>query len=149
MYDSGDGPVVIDESELSVNLLEFRQKSFQFDRIVSLREHEYALFLRTETESESRLRPKLVHLTVAVPREWIVYDPELDLLRLAKDGEHVAARIPGTAIESAAEPSEFAEQGVDWKRVEGPVHIYRYLPAERFAELDSEEGRALLTPSGG
>jgi hypothetical protein len=140
---------VIEESDLAVNLLEFRQKSFQFDRVVALGAHEYALFLRTETESESRLRPKLVHLTVVVPREWIAYDAELDLLRLSQDGQHLAARIPGMAIESAAEPSEFSEQGIAWKRVEGPVHVYRYLPADRLAELGSEEGRTLLArPQG-
>lgn len=139
---------MIDETELSINLLEFRQKSFQFDRLVTVGEHAYALFLRTETESESQLRPKLVHLTVVVPHEWIVYDPELDLLRLAEDGVHLAARIPGEAMESAAEPSEFTEQGTAWKRVEGPTHIYRYLPASRFSELESEEGRRQLLPSG-
>lgn len=138
---------MIEESELAVNLLEFRQKSFQFDRLVTVGAHDYALFLRTETESESRLRPPLVHLTVVVPHEWIVYDAELDLLRLARDGEHVAARIPGTAVESAAEPSEFTEQGTAWKRVEGPAHIYRYLPADRADELESESARALLAPS--
>ena len=138
---------MLEESELSVNLLEFRQKSFQFDRLLQLGEHEYAVFLRTETESESRLRPKLVHLTVAVPREWVLYDPELDLLRIARDGRHLPPRLPGTAVESAAEPSEFTEQGIEWKRVEGPKHIYRYVPAERFEELDSSEARAQLAPS--
>ena len=140
---------MIEESELAVNLLEFRQKSFQFDRIITVGAHDYALFLRTETESESQLRPKLVHLTVAVPHEWIAYDAELDLLRLARDGLHLAARIPGMAVESAAEPSEFTEQGISWKRLEGPARVYRYLPTDRMAELDSAEGRALLAPSEG
>ena len=138
---------MIEEEELSINLLEFRQKSFQFDRLVTVAGREYALFVRTETETESRLRPDLVHLTVVVPREWIAYDRELDLLRLARDGEHMAAHRPGTAVESAAEPSEFLEEGIPWQRVAGPPHIFRYLPADRLRELETEEGRALLAPA--
>ncbi|MGI0068594.1 MAG: hypothetical protein ACREB9_09375, partial [Thermoplasmata archaeon] len=72
---------MLEESELQINLLEFRQKSFQFDHIVLVGSEEYAVFARTETETESQLRPKLVHLRVYAPREWLVYDSILDLLR--------------------------------------------------------------------
>ena len=138
---------MLEESELTVNLLEFRQKSFHFDRIVEEAGQEYALFARTETESERRRRPRLVHLTVAAPREWLIYDPELDLLRLARDGKHLPERSSETAVESAAEPSEFTEQGIDWTRVEGPKQVYRDLTRERVPELESDEGRARLAPA--
>ena len=128
---------MLEEGDLQMNLLEFRQKSFQFDHIVAVDSEEYAVFTRTETETESQLRPKLVHLRVYAPREWIAYDPELDLLRLVREGESLPPRIPKEAQESAAEPTQFKEQGFDWTRVSTGDHAFAYFPTDRAARFAS------------
>ncbi len=135
---------MIDESELAVNLLDFRQKSFQFERLVDRANGAYAIFGRTETETESQLRPKLVHLKVVVPQEWIVYDADLDLLRLGREGTPRSLRSPGIALESAAEPSEFPEQGFEWLREQPADHVYVYLPKERRGALGPGIGREVV-----
>ncbi|MEM0128812.1 MAG: hypothetical protein QXG65_01410 [Thermoplasmata archaeon] len=134
---------MIDDSELEGNLLEFRQKSFQFVRSESVAGRDYAVFARTETESESRLRPQLVHLTVAVPREWLAYDAAIDLLRIAPGGS-LAPRRPGLAVESAAEPSEFEEEGTAWVRLAPEDRAFVYLPRERARALGPEAVRRLV-----
>jgi len=83
---------VLDQSDLEINVLEFRQRSFQFDRLVSVGASEYAVFSRTETESESQFRPRLVHLRLVAPRAWVVYDEPNDVLLLSKDGSTLPAR---------------------------------------------------------
>lgn len=137
---------MLEVSELEVNLLEFRQKSFQFDRIADVAGEEFAVFGRTETETESRLRPKLVHLRLAVPRSWVAFDAELDLLRIAREGTPLPARIPGMAIESAAEPTEFREQGFDWVRVELDPGLFAYFPKEKGTAFATEVARSALRP---
>ena len=70
-------------ADLEVNVLDFRHRSFQFERLVELAGGPYAVFYRTETESERQLRPKLVRLTVVVPLAWVVLDEATDALRVA------------------------------------------------------------------
>lgn len=119
---------MVDEADLETNVLEFVLKSFQFDRTETVGETEYAIFHRTETESESKFRPKLVKLVLAVPREWIVHDLASDLLLIASDGLHPGHRGSGSAMEAAAEKTEFSEQGVDWVRIPRPAGGWVYLP---------------------
>jgi hypothetical protein len=134
---------VVDEADLETNVLEFVLKSFQFDRTETVGGVEYAVFHRTETESESKFRPKLVKLVLLVPKEWIVHDLASDLLLIASDGLHPGHRGSGTAVEAAAEKTEFSEQGVDWIRLPRPSGGWIYLPKksegswtpEAFAQL--------------
>ena len=126
---------VLDESDLEVNVLEFRQRSFQFERLVEHEGKEYAVFSRTETESESQFRPRLVHLRVIVPRSWIVYDEPNDILLLARDGSTIPPRLTESVTEVGADPTEFQEQGIDWKREPGPGGLLVYAPEELAKEL--------------
>jgi hypothetical protein len=136
--DPGRGPCVLDQSDLEVNVLEFRQRSFQFERLVELEGVEYAVFSRTETESESQFRPRLVHLRLVVPRAWVVYDEPNDVLLVARDGKTVPLRVVESVTEVGADPSEFPEQGIDWRRVTGPGGLLVYAPEEL--------GKQLFTP---
>jgi hypothetical protein len=135
---------VLDESDLEINVLEFRQRTFQFDRLVELGGPEYAVFSRTETESESQFRPRLVHLRLIVPRAWIVYDEPEDVLRVARDGTTIPAHPAEAVIEIRAESSEFSEQGIDWRRAEGPGGVLAYAPEELADELLSADGLAKM-----
>ena len=117
-------------SDLEINVLEFRQRSFQFERVVSFEGTDLAVFSRTETESESQFRPRLVHLKLVVPQAWVVYDEPNDLLALAKDGTTVPVRLTEPVVEVRAERPEFREQGVDWKRSDGPSGTLVYVPVE-------------------
>ena len=129
---------MLDESDLEINVLEFRQRSFQFERLVEHNGREYAIFARTETESESQFRPRLLHLRVIVPRAWVMYDEPNDVLVLARDGMTLPLRVVESVTEVGADPPEFREQGLDWRRVPGPNGLLVYLP-EEFEE-------ALLSP---
>jgi hypothetical protein len=135
---------VLSVSDLEVNVLEFRQRSFQFDRLETLGAVEYAIFLRTETESESQFRPKLVHLHLAVPLEWVVADEPNDCLRIARDGGAPPPRLIEAVLEAGAEPPEFREQGVAWTRTAAPGGTIWYTPAERAEALLSTAGRSAL-----
>ncbi len=135
---------MLDLSDLEINVLEFRQRSFQFDRMVEFSGTEYAVFSRTETESESQFRPRLVHLRVVVPRAWVVYDEPNDLLLLARDGSTVPHRLTEAVTEVRADPTEFSEQGRDWRRAEGPKGIFVYAPEELESELLSPAGLARI-----
>jgi hypothetical protein len=130
---------VLTPGELEVNVLEFRQRSFQFERAASVAGQEVAVFSRTETETESQFRPKLVHLRVLVPLEWVLYDEPNDLLLIARDGTTPPVRLAEPVVEVGAERTEFQEQGIAWKRVGGPGGTLLYAPAE-LAE-------SLLTPA--
>jgi hypothetical protein len=121
---------MLTEADLEVNVLEFRQRSFQFERVADFDGTDYAVFSRTETESESQFRPKLVHLKLVVPQAWVVYDEPNDLLAVAKDGTTVPVRLTEPVVEVRAERSEFKEQGIDWRRSEGPGGALVYVPAE-------------------
>jgi hypothetical protein len=131
-------------SDLEINVLEFRQRSFQFDRIATVDGEEYAVFSRTETESESQFRPRLVHLHLVVPLAWVVLDEASDSLRIAEDGVTAPPHLIETVIEVGAEPSEFKEQGIEWSRTSGPGGENFYGPSDRVARLFSPEGRLAL-----
>ncbi len=131
-------------SDLEVNLLEFRQRAFQFARLGTVDETPYAVFSRTETESESQFRPRLVHLHLVVPLAWIVYDEPNDVLRLARDGSSLSLRRSEPVAEVGAEPSRFREQGIDWSRETGPAGAFLYAPADEAARLLAPAGRAAL-----
>jgi hypothetical protein len=135
---------VLTEADLETNVLEFRQRSFQFARLVERESGAVAVFGRTETESERQLRPKLVRLTLVVPVGWVVHDEAADLLRVARDGVVAPPPPPGTVVEIGAEPPEFEEQGLRWKRIRLPAGGYAYAPAEMAAELLSPPGLGAL-----
>ncbi|MGI0071074.1 MAG: hypothetical protein ACRECT_03260 [Thermoplasmata archaeon] len=121
--------------ELEVNVLEFRQRSFQFQRVATVGGREMALFARTETETESRFRPKLVHLFLLVPQEWVVLDEPNDVLRIARDGTTVPVPVTEQVVEVGAERTEFPEQGIAWRRVGGPSGSFVYAPEELAVDL--------------
>jgi hypothetical protein len=133
---------VLTASDLEINVLEFRQRSFQFDRIATFEAEEYAVFSRTETESESQFRPRLVHLHLVVPLAWVMLDEASDSLRVAKDGVTAPPHLIETVIEVGAEPREFKEQGIEWSRTSGPGGENFYGPADRAGRLFSPEGHA-------
>ncbi|MCI4339382.1 MAG: hypothetical protein L3J68_03510 [Thermoplasmata archaeon] len=116
--------------DLEVNVLEFRQRSFQFQRIVTFDGREVAHFSRTETETESQFRPKLIHLHLLVPVEWVVFDEPNDVLLLARDGATIPVRLSDQVVEVGAERTEFDEQGIPFRRVGGPSASYVYAPGE-------------------
>jgi len=134
---------VLSVADLETNLLDFRHRSFQFDRLVELAAGAHAVFSRTETESERQLRPKLLRLTVAVPLAWIVHDQTADVLRATRSG-HLPPSKEEPAVEVAAEPPEFEEHGIRWKRVAAGPSGYVYAPTELAAVLLSPEGLAQL-----
>jgi hypothetical protein len=107
---------VVEEVELETNVLEFTHKSFAYERSVEVEGTAIALFRRTETESERKFRPKLVHLTVAIPRDWIVADLMADKLVARAGAATPSPAAGGSAVESAAQPSRFAEGGTAWVR---------------------------------
>lgn len=131
-------------SDLEINVLEFRQRSFQFDRLATLDGEEYAVFSRTETESESQFRPRLVHLHLVVPLAWVVLDESSDSLRIARDGTTAPPHHIETVVEVGAEPPQFLEQGIEWSRTPGPGGVHFYGPTERVARLFTPEGHAAL-----
>jgi hypothetical protein len=121
---------VLSAGDLEVNVLEFRQRSFQFQRIVTFDGREVALFSRTETETESQFRPKLIHLYLVVPVEWVVFDEPNDVLLLAQDGTTLPVRLSEQVVEVGAERAEFDEQGIPFRRVGGPSGAFVYAPGE-------------------
>jgi hypothetical protein len=135
---------MVDDTELELNVLEFCSKSFSFERAASVEGTEFALFHRTETESESRFRPRLVRLRIALPRAWVIYDAEEEVLRIGRDGVHPGPRASGTALEAAAERSRFPEAGLDWRRGPVPGGGFLYAPEEFADRLLSEEGLRAL-----
>ena len=134
---------VITAADLEISVLDFRHRSFQFDRLVEVTAGPQAVFSRTETESERHLRPRLLRLTVVVPLPWIVHDEAADVLRIVRSGP-LPAWKEETAVEVAAEPPEFEELGIPWKRAATGPAGYVYAPAELAAELLSPEGLARL-----
>lgn len=125
-----------DEADLETHLLQFRLKSFDFERTARVGPTEYAIFHRTETESESQFRPRLVRLRVVVPRDWLLVDLTDDSLSIARDGAVPGARGTGSAVEEGAETTEFTEQGVEWRKMTLGRGSIVYVPkdhAERLA----------------
>ncbi|HTT34636.1 MAG TPA: hypothetical protein VMH78_02040 [Thermoplasmata archaeon] len=120
---------MLETSDLEGNVLEFLHKSFGFERLAAVGGTEYAVFSRRETESESKLRPRIIRLFVVAPRAAIVHELSADLLLLAPDGIRPGPRTGAPAREADAEPTAFEEQGFAWRRVGAPAGIV-YLPAE-------------------
>jgi len=135
---------VLAVSDLEINVLEFRQRSFSFDHLAAVGGTDYAVFARTETESESQFRPRLVHLRVVVPQGWVVYDEEQDVLLLARDGATKPVRLTEPVVEVGAEPAEFHEQGIAWKRSPGAAGTLVYVPEELAPALLAPAARAAL-----
>jgi hypothetical protein len=135
---------MLEASDLEVNVLEFRQRAFSFERLATVADHGIAVFGRTETESESQFRPKLLHLKLAVPQAWVVYDEPNDVLRIARDGSTIPVRLTEPVVEVAAEPPEFQEQGIGWRRAPGPGGTLVYAPTELADELLAPKGFAGL-----
>ena len=131
-------------SDLEVNLLEFRQRTFQFEKVVAEGSRRFAVFARTETESERRFRPQLLHLRVVLPLEWVVLDEASDVLCVARDGSTVPSRPAEEVVEVGAEPPSFREQGIAWQRIPGPSGTVLYVPEELAEEFRGEAGRRLL-----
>ena len=125
---------MVDPADLEVHVLEFLHKSFGFERLTPVGDEEYVVFHRRETESESKLRPRVVRLFVVVPRGQVVYDGDEDLLRIAPDGVTAGPRTAGEARESAADATDFTEQGLAWHREKVPNGI-AYVPKDRLGEL--------------
>jgi hypothetical protein len=135
---------VLTAADLEINVLEFRQRSFQFERLGDVNGEAVALFTRTETESESQFRPRLVHLRLVVPLAWVVLDEPNDVLLLARDGTTVPVRLTEMVVEVGAEPSEFKEQGIAWTREPGPSGSLLYVPTELHGTLLAPAARAAL-----
>jgi hypothetical protein len=135
---------VLTVADLEVNVLEFRQRAFQFERLVELEDTPYALFTRTETETESKFRPKLVRLVVVLPLGWVVYDEPADILRAAREGAAMAPRIAHPVVEVGAEPTEFREEGIEWRRISRPSGLLVYTPAGLTKRLSSPDAVAAL-----
>jgi hypothetical protein len=134
---------VLTAADLEVNVLEFRGRSFQFERLVDHAGTAYAVFVRTETESERQLRPRLVRLTLVAPLSWVRHDPLTDGLRVGQ-GTLLPMSGEGSAVEVAAEASEFEEDGVRWERRPVSGRGFLYVPADRAAELLAPAGLAAL-----
>jgi hypothetical protein len=135
---------MVDDADLEMNVLEFHRKSFSFDRLLDWDGVELALFHRTETESESQFRPKILRLTIVLPKEWLVLDLTQELLIITRDGELRGARPAGTAVEAAAEATRFEEQGVTWQRQPVPGSGFLYVPEEWTDRLLTPAGLARL-----
>jgi hypothetical protein len=128
---------MVDDATLETNVLSFREKSFSYDKTVDVDGIAYAVFYRTEVESESKFRPKVVHLKLVVPRDLILGDLASDTLVLAPDGQSAGPRRTGGAQEVEADESEFREQGIEFvrtKTAEGAIH---YLPKNAPASLSA------------
>jgi hypothetical protein len=139
---------VLDLADLEVNLLEFHGKNFAFERVASVDAQEFAIFTRTETESESQLRPKLLRLWVVVPRAWVLFDSAADLLVFGRDGQTPGKRSAEAAIEAAAEQPAFSEQGIPWRRLPVAGHGFVYIPDELSARPLDSGGLAQLGVPG-
>jgi hypothetical protein len=135
---------VLTDADLEVNVLEFRQRSFQFERRVEVGGTDYALFSRTETESESRFRPRLVRLAVVVPAAWVVYDAPNEILALARDGTTVPPHRTETVVEVGADRTEFEEQAIEWRRAAARSGTLVYAPAELSDAIHREDAYAAL-----
>jgi hypothetical protein len=130
---------MVDDADLELNVLEFSSKSFSFERAADIDGTELAVFHRTETESESRFRPKVLRLRLVVPRSWVLFDPLGEALRLGRDGVTPGPATTGLAVEAAAERSRFDEAGIAWRRV-AVAGGYVYAPEEWADRLLSPEG---------
>jgi hypothetical protein len=136
--------MTVDDADLETNVLEFHAKSFSFDRLVDWDGEELALFHRTETESESRFRPKVLRLTVALPKSWLALEISQEMLLIARDGKVGAPRSIGNAVEAAAEATRFDEQGVTWRRHPVADGGFLYVPEDWAGRILTIAGLARL-----
>ncbi len=134
---------MVELAELEVNVLEFVHKSFSFDQMVTWNDREIAVFHRTETENETKFRPKIIRLILVVPRDWVIFDLAADLLVLGSDGHTPGPRPVGIAVEAAAETHEFREQGITFRRT-AVGEALLYAPKELSEELASPAGLRAL-----
>jgi hypothetical protein len=135
---------MIEESDLAMNLLSFRNKNFSFERTAEIGGERFVVFHRTETESESKLRPQLVRMWVVTPQEWLIYVESEDALVLGMDGKTPGPAIAAEALEVAAEPGEFDERGIPWVRHARHPETLVYVPRSRREALLSDEGLRAL-----
>jgi hypothetical protein len=135
---------MLDVADLETNVLEFVHKSFAFARVAEVEGREAVVFHRTETESESQFRPKIVRLYLVVPREWVVLDGAEEMLRLAHDGKTLGITTVGEAVETGAESVQFTEQGIAFHRVPLGERSWAYLPSELEPSWGSPAGRTSL-----
>jgi hypothetical protein len=135
---------VVDDETLSMNVLQFAGKSFDYDSTVTVGDTEYAIFARTETESEAKLRPELVRMRVVVPRKWVEYEEASDTLLLAAPGGTAGPARRRSAGATLLEPEEFRDQGIDWHRLTPAENHRLYLPKSEESRLLSPEGRSAL-----
>ncbi|MFZ0830399.1 MAG: hypothetical protein WCB18_08845 [Thermoplasmata archaeon] len=140
---------MVDDETLSLNVLQFAGKSFDYDSTVMVGGIEYAVFGRTETETEAKLRPELVRMRVVVPREWVRYEEAADILMLLAPGGTAGPQRHRAAGTTMLEPEEFRDQGIDWHRLTLAGKHSLYLPKGEEPRLLSHEGRtALGVPPG-
>jgi hypothetical protein len=139
---------MLDVADLETNVLEFVHKSFAFARVATIAAGEAVVFARTETESESQFRPKIVHLYLAVPREWVVLDGAGQMLRLARDGKTLGLTTVGEGVETGAESVQFSEQGISFHRIPIGERIWAYLPSELEPTWGTPEGLRALQFAG-
>jgi hypothetical protein len=135
---------VVDDEILSLNVLQFAGKSFDYDSTVTVAGSEYAIFARTETETEAKLRPELVRMRVVVPRAWVQYEEASDTLQLVVPGSPAGPSRRRAAGATMLEPEEFRDQGIDWHRLTLAGNHRLYLPKAEEARLLSAEGRTAL-----
>jgi hypothetical protein len=135
---------VLDDQTLSLNVLQFAGKSFDYDSTISVDGTEYAIFGRTETETEAKLRPELVRMRVVVPREWVQYEEASDTLLLVSPGADTGPSRRRAAGATMLEPEEFRDQGIDWHRLTFAAKHSLYLPKGEETRLLSPQGRTAL-----
>ena len=134
-----------DDADLETHLLQFLLKSFGHERNERVGDLDLVIFHRTETESESQFRPRLVKLRIVLPREWVLYDLAADALLIGRDGATPRTRGTGSAVEESAGKTEFREQGIEWKKVTVSRGSIVYVPKEL---ADTKLAPAALTALG-
>ena len=139
---------MVEDETLSLNVLQFAGKSFDYDSTVMIGGTEYAIFARTETETEAKLRPELVRMRVVVPRDWVHYEEASDTLLLAAPGGAAGPSRRRAAGATMLEPEEFRDQGIDWHRLTLTGRHTLYLPKGEEARLLAPEGRQALGVPG-
>jgi hypothetical protein len=135
---------MLDVADLEMNVLEFVHKSFAFARTATVEAREAVVFQRTETESESQFRPKIVRLYLVIPHEWVVFDGAQETLRLAHDGKTLGITSVGEGVETGAESVEFTEQGIAFHRLPLADRSWAYLPSELESTWGTPDGLRAL-----
>ncbi len=124
---------------LSDTVVSFRGKSFDFLRSYDLAGTQFAVFGRTETESELKFRPPIVRLRLWLPTSWLTAGAEGGEILLTPPGLLTKDRAPVEAVEVAAESDRFFEGGVEFSRRRWPNGRITYVPEEFATGLDRPE----------